>query len=468
MAAGIHSDTRTSSARSETIRENESDPATPALDGHETVFTKYINKSILKQIGSTPAILKHSDMAKCGVPALIYRRSQKYRRLKYEIMRIETCMYYHGAVWLAKSGTRMNGKRFRQIKEEMYGSRWQKIRHSFSGLITGKRKVKKAGDRKAKRYEFETWDNLPEVWTLTPEYFLEIAEFERREYRRLYGSSDYYTPHTPPQRVLPLGAIYDTVIAQFLAEGLGIIPDHFSALNYLFCAPDREAFISRLKDWRLIAKMPAGIEIKPQYITRDAHGRIYLHPYIQGISRGMRAQAFMPAEHLSGFCELFEVDFHACSTQIMLALTGSSTLRNAWRYIANELHRHGFNVSPAAAKELWNPILCNQSRHQFAWYWSAEKALGKYATMSEVYDILTLQILPEVKQTNWQEIRKTEAIIMDLTLKELANNETAVCGIPLFDGLITPEPEAAEKALGKASEKILGKPLKTRTQKIRG
>lgn len=337
-------------------------------------------------------------------------------------------MYYHGAGILRKAGTRFNGRLLAEIKTaQCNAGHWQRVEEA--------------------RILFDPYNgdgySTGEVWTLTPEYWREIAGAERTERRYQFNArtaARYYSRKPPKSEGIP------DPLAGYLQEGTGLFPYLLPAIELLYGAQDARTFKRNHEGYRVLVQCPPLEEIRAErwsISAKCARLSVQVNP-LQRIPGAMRLRCIVGPDN----APVYQPDFTACTFNLLRSLQELPPVETPWQGIAEELHRKGYTISAAIVKKIANPIMAGAGYRRFL-----ELVEGAGVTNTrELYGEL-VNLLPENPEPN--AIMSIEAEIMSLTL-EYMRRDGIPSGLPIYDAILTPYPERVEEAMKRASQAVTG------------
>lgn len=361
-----------------------------------------------------------------GVPSRIRAEAVQYGNLSREVERLEVFMYSAGLAHIPRRACLCHPRSLEAVKRAKLEARqWTRIH--------GAVRIPRGGGR---------YDNIPEAWTLTPEYAREIAA-EEPEGRFRFGSATPQRFHHPPRREPP--GNLPPELAEYLHRGTGLRPLHLPGLDLVQSSPDLETYRKRLQGWRILALCAPGLEIRPTWRGSGKCGRINARdPALQCLPGVMRLRALeAPGRRLR------EVDFRACHYQLRRILAGWDPLPDPWNHLAGYLHGAGFHVPPEAVKAMAHPVFSGQGRASF---------IRQYADLvidpGGLFDTLR-EVFPRELRISANEIMRLEALIMADILTGM-NRAGIPAGLPLHDSILTPYPEEVRAIMEASSLDITG------------
>lgn len=299
-------------------------------------------------------------------------------------------------------------------------------------------------------------DGRAAILAITPAFLEYIAHLETADGRRYAGPGRAAAriPVQPPA-CSPIGEGIPEEIASILARGTGL-KARFPALVEMLLSPDlfhglpgteelstAEIWRKALKAWRRLAAHPPCSELMPDWGYDDRGWITSRRPCLYTLPQVARLAGL---ESMSGD-DLAEVDFSGCQLNIALIRRGEPARPDPHTWLMNRMHDRGWTtLTRQGTKDHDNPIL--HGRHMGHYLHLLRD--GKVTDPPELFrDMKNI-----IGRTVGRELARTQGEIMTRAI-ELLGGWTDRVGLPVFDSILTPEPDLAAEAMATASREIL-------------
>jgi len=297
-------------------------------------------------------------------------------------------------------------------------------------------------------------DGLAAVYALSPEYLREIAleASERGNYLSLAALRNRKKLKPPPPEILEAG------LPPALGKGTGLIV-RFPVLVMMLCNPgafrglpgaleasELEIWEKALRAWRILSRALPGAELMPGWSLSKETGWIYSRrPQLQALPKLARLEAL---ESIDG-AELGEADYGSCQPNIARAKGGKLPRVDAYAEIVETLKARGLEIDRETAKALTLPILHGRNLGQYLHLYREGKVSASPAVFEALRQCFTAHGFP---------LMQAQGRIMYGALERLGE-KTERTGLPVFDSILTPEPDLAAAMMTEASLEELGTAL---------
>jgi len=297
-------------------------------------------------------------------------------------------------------------------------------------------------------------DGLAAVYALSPEYLPELAleASERGNYASLAALRNRKKLKPLPPEILEAG------LPPALGKGTGLLV-RFPVLVMMLCTPgafrglpgaekasELEIWAKALRSWRILSRTLPGAELIPGWSLSPKVGWIYSRkPQLQALPKLARLEAL---ESIDG-AQLGEADYGACQPNIARVTGGEPPRGDVYAVIVEVLRERGLEIEKETAKALTLPILHGRNLGQYLHLYREGKVSAPPAVFEALKQFFTAQGLP---------LMQAQGRIMNGAL-ELLGEKTERTGLPVFDSILTPEPDLAAAMMTEASLTELGTAL---------
>jgi len=355
-----------------------------------------------------------------------------------ELARVEGFLYASILGRIPSRGLRVNNRIWKRIREaKLEAGHWQEIAPPARFPGPGGKP-----------------DGLAPVYVLSPRYLQQIAleASERGKYASLEALGQRKKLKPPPAASVEPG------LPPALSKGTGLTvrfpvlvsglcnPGQFRGLAGAETASELEIWKLFLRGWRILARAFPGAELTPAWSLSLETGWIYSRrPQLQGLPKLLRLEAL---ESIDG-ADLGEADYSACQPNISRVQGGRLPGPDPYREFLEALGEQGMEVDRETVKAQALPILHGRNLAQYLHLYRG----GKVTEPPEVF-----QALRELIEARGLPLMQSQGRIMYGALEHLGQwRERA--GLPVFDSILTPEPDLAAEAMAEASLAELGTAL---------